>query len=261
MYMFKIKAAAKIKAYFTQMNKANFFEKYFTNAVVNSIIIMDCDGTIEDYNQAFVKNFGYNKQELLGKNFSVLFSDDSNKKNLPEQELANVIRTGQAHDENYLLNKNKEKVWCIGEAILVENENGDKYIIKDFLDLQNRKQIDLFLANAEQLLESLFTMPDAAPMMILDSSMKIQRVNQSFLRLFELSSVEINSNLHSLGLSVKESAALRSIISNMIVTNKSFIDQEFSFTTKWGIEKVMILTSKIIYSQSSFSREVFIIFK
>src|SRR5215204_2336259 len=123
------------------METAYFFESYFNNAEVNSILIMDSDGFVLDVNKSFTTNFGYTSEEIKGKNFSILFNESDRLKNKPLFELRAVLSKGQAHDENYIVNKNGHSIWCTGESILINGKQGEKYIVKDVVNLEGRKHL------------------------------------------------------------------------------------------------------------------------
>ncbi len=57
------------------MNTAHFFNDYFNNAEVNNVLVMEPDGTIRNVSKSFTKSFGYSKEEIVGKNFEILFTD------------------------------------------------------------------------------------------------------------------------------------------------------------------------------------------
>src|SRR5436190_23300418 len=111
------------------MNKVNFFESYFNNAEVNSIVIFDTSGIVLEVNYAFTNKFGYTTEDLKGKNFRQLFNDADKNRHTPELELENTLKNGQANDETFLIDKNGDEVWCSGESILVFDEEGGKYIV------------------------------------------------------------------------------------------------------------------------------------
>src|SRR2546423_1782823 len=55
------------------MNKSHFFDDYYDNAQMNSILIMNCDGSIIEVNKAFTNNFGYETKDLEGQNVNTAF--------------------------------------------------------------------------------------------------------------------------------------------------------------------------------------------
>jgi PAS domain S-box-containing protein len=140
---------------------------------------MDCKGVIFDVNQAFTTNFGYSKNDLKGQSFNILFNEFDRKKKLPELELETVTASGQAQDENYVVDKEGLEVWALGESLLVSNEEGEKYIVKDIINLQAKKQLQLFLNETEELLERIFESTKDLSIMILDSRMKIIKANRA----------------------------------------------------------------------------------
>lgn len=49
------------------------FKKILECAKATSILILDRNGFVLDTNKAFQMIFGYNKEDIVGKNFSILF--------------------------------------------------------------------------------------------------------------------------------------------------------------------------------------------
>ena len=113
------------------------------------MLVLDLTGKILDVNQAFLKTFGYVKDFLIGKNFSLLFIKDDKLKQLPENELEEAIKTGSANDENYILKGDGHPIWVNGESILIE-ESGKQYIIKIVQDTQKLLEEELMRKNKEQ---------------------------------------------------------------------------------------------------------------
>lgn len=242
------------------MNKTKFFEYYFDNAEMNSMLIMNCDGSIIEVNKAFTNNFGYETKDLAGQNFSKLFTEENNERDIPKLELDTVMTKGQSHDENYIIDKNGNPIWCTGEAILAAEPNGEKYIIKDILNLQSRKQLDLFLTGTEDLLQRIFKSSKDIPMMILDGSMKIQNVNTAFLELFELTDAPpAGSSLSYLKHPFWNNNEIRKDLSKIIVTNQPLKRKEFTLKTQAGENKIIRMNSNIIHNEPSAGRKIFII--
>src|SRR5215207_3237205 len=138
------------------MDMAPFFEFYYNNAEVNSILIMDSKGIILDVNQAFSKNFEYEKKDIVGNHLASLFTTEDKETNKPQHEIETVLSKGQAHDENYIVDKSGHAIWCTGESMLAIGKDGKKYIIKDIINLQAKKQLQLFLKGTDELLERIF---------------------------------------------------------------------------------------------------------
>lgn len=220
---------------------------------------MDCKGVIFDVNQAFTTNFGYSKNDLKGQNFNILFNEFDRKKKLPELELETVTASGQAQDENYVVDKEGLEVWALGESLLVSNEEGEKYIVKDIINLQAKKQLQLFLNETEELLERIFESTKDLSIMILDSRMKIIKANRAFLHLFEISDAPLaGSRLSDLNHPFWSNEEIKNEIRNIIINNQPLRHREFLLETRRGIKKKVKFDSQIIESKTGMGRKIFI---
>ena len=220
---------------------------------------MDCKGVIFDVNQAFTTNFGYSKNDLKGQNFNILFNEFDRGKNLPELELETVTASGQAQDENYVVDKEGLEVWALGESLLVSNEEGEKYIVKDIINLQAKKQLQLFLNETEELLERIFESTKDLSIMILDSRMKIIKANRAFLHLFEIQDAPFEgSRLSDLNHPFWSNEEIKNEIRNIIINNQPLRHREFLLETKRGIKKKVKFDSQIIESKTGMGRKIFI---
>lgn len=220
---------------------------------------MDCKGVIFDVNQAFTTNFGYSKNDLKGQNFNILFNEFDRKKKLPELELETVTASGQAQDENYVVDKEGLEVWALGESLLVSNEEGEKYIVKDIINLQAKKQLQLFLNETEELLERIFESTKDLSIMILDSRMKIIKANRAFLHLFEIQDAPLaGSRLSDLNHPFWSNEEIKNEIRNIIINNQPLRHREFLLETRRGIKKKVKFDSQIIESKTGMGRKIFI---
>ena len=87
------------------LSSFNYFESLFHNTVQNTVLLIDKEGIIMDVNQAFTNSFGYKPKDIIGKNVALLFTEEDQKKGLPEKELNAVLSKGQGADNNYLVSK------------------------------------------------------------------------------------------------------------------------------------------------------------
>jgi hypothetical protein len=84
-------------------------------------------------------------------------------------------------------------------------------------------------------------------MMILDGSMKVQKVNRAFVDLFETGGMpDAGSRLSDINNAFWQEQSMKKELSNMIVTNQPLRRKEFVLTTKSGEMKMLMLDSKII---------------
>lgn len=244
----------------TLMDTTLFFDFYYNNARMNAILIMDSNGIILNVNKAFTTHFGYSNEEIKGRNFSTLFTKSDKERNQPRQEIEAVLATGQSNDENYVVDKDGQAIWCTGESLLVSGQQGEKYIIKDIINLQAKKQLQLFLTATEELLGKVFETSRDFSMVILDGSMKMVKANKAFLNLFEMEeSPFAGCSLSDIDHLFWSRDDVRKEIRNSIVTNQSIKQKEFIVETKSGEKKTIRLDSKIIDKEQGKDKRILLI--
>jgi PAS domain S-box-containing protein len=241
------------------MDTTLFFDAYFKNVEMNSILIMQCDGTMLSVNQAFTHNFGYTTEDVAGKNFSLLFNQSDQEAGVPQEELQMVRANLQANDENYVMDKNGAAIWCIGEAVLVDGIEGHKFIVKDIINLQSKRQLQLFLTETEEVLDRIFETSMGMPMMVLDGGMKILKVNSSFVQLFKLTKAPAaHSRLADMDHPFWSSNALRAELANILVTNQAIKNKRYLLQED-GETKTILVNTKIIAATKDKSRRIFVL--
>ncbi|HYC80053.1 MAG TPA: PAS domain-containing protein [Candidatus Binatia bacterium] len=242
------------------MDTRSFFDLYFEGAKVNSILIMDPAGTIQHINAAFTHNFGYRLIDLKNKSFGILFTEADQIANKPQIELDQVIQKGQADDDNYVINKSGHPILSTGESILVKTATGEKYIVKDIVNLAAKKYLKLFLTETEELLERIFETSTEVAMIVIDGSMKVVKMNAAFLRLFEIKSIPpAGSPLSSLKSTFWSRNEVRDEIRNSIVTSTPIKHKQFLFQKGRNTKLKVNFESKIIDKGPALGRQIFII--
>jgi PAS domain S-box-containing protein len=170
----------------------HYFDALFKNAKQNAIVITDTKGIVIGINNAFTECFGYEGNDIIGKNGMILFTEEDQKKGLPEKEIATVLSTGQADDKNYLVNRNKEITWVSGESVLVKNDRGDEVILKVLQNIHKQKTSEASLRALNDFNENILqTISDSV--IVLDEKMHILKVNDAFLKLIGISESAVAS--------------------------------------------------------------------
>lgn len=161
----------------------NFFETLFNNTVENNILLFDEQGKIITVNKAFTNCFGYTAKDLEGKDWTMLFTEEDQKKRKPEKEIAKAISLGQASDNNYLVKKDSTAVWVSGESVLVQNETGDNCILKIIQNINREKLNEKSALHFSNLNENILAAIDDI-VVLMDEQLNILKANHSFARLF-----------------------------------------------------------------------------
>jgi PAS domain S-box-containing protein len=242
------------------MNTQYFFDSYFNHAEINCIMIMDCDGTILRVNKAFTKNYGYTNEDLVGKYFNMLFTTKDKEQGKPELELQTVLKLTQSHDENYVVDKNGVGIWSTGETVLVDGGEGKQYVVKDIINLQSKRQLQLFLNQTEELLERVFESSKEIAMMIVDGSMKVLKANEAFGKLFRLPDLPApGSRLGQIEHPFWKNTTIRSELTNVLITNHALRDRKYLVQENGEDPKAILINTRIIEGNPEKGKRVFII--
>jgi PAS domain S-box-containing protein len=124
------------------INPSLLLKALLENSKMAAIFIMDEKGTILRANPGAFKRFGYTEEDIVGKNFSLLFTKEDRSASNPERELKTALETGSGIDNNYIVHKNKRHLWCHGESIRARNEQGKIFFVKIIFDIDEQKRLE-----------------------------------------------------------------------------------------------------------------------
>jgi len=244
------------------MDTSEFFDSFYNNAKENSVVIMDTEGVILKVNNAFTLAFGYSNNDVAKKNFSLLFTEEDKKTGKPKVELQKAKAQGFASDDNYLMHKDGTRIWTSGESIFIRTTKQENYIVKVVQNIHAQKQLEGFLAESNEFVESIFESIRDAGLIVLDSLMKIIKVNGAFIKMFEIeTSLKEGSRLTDLDHPFWNRDDVKKEIRNVIVTNRPLKEKQFQMETRSGQIKTISLRSKSIYSEPAMEREILILIK
>ena len=101
------------------------------------------DGDILTWNPGVKRLLGYEESEFVGKPFSLIFTDEDRKLNVPESELMAVEKTGKAEDERWHRRKDDTVFWANGLVTLMKDPNGTvQGFTKIMRDQTQKKQFE-----------------------------------------------------------------------------------------------------------------------
>ncbi len=241
------------------MNTASFFESFYKHSQSNSILIMDTNGLVIQVNGAFTNNYGYDTDDLKGQSFEILFTRLDKEKKLPEKELKKVTSTGQANDDNYVVDKGGISKRSSGESILVTTPEGQRLIVKYIVNLHAKKYLRLFFTEVDKLLQTTISNSSDVPMMVLDRSMKISEVNAPFMELFGISEKpRKGTSLANLQHPFWRREDVRQEIRGTIVNNTPLRRKRFHLELGKKKTRKIIIDSKIIEGPTGGDKKVFL---
>lgn len=170
-------------AVLSQFAHLNYFHALFNESKENAVLLLNENGIILEVNSAFTNSFGYEKEEVYGKDFKMLFTEEDQQEDRPEKEIATVLSEGQAYDNNYLVPKDKIITWVSGESTLVKDDKGQLYILKIIQNINEHKISENSIISLNDFNDSILKCIEDG-VIVLDKNLKIIKANDAFSRIF-----------------------------------------------------------------------------
>lgn len=130
-------------------------ESRYTSLVQNikdhSIFMMDLDGNITTWNAEAERIIGYTEAEIVGRNFSIIFSPEDLQAGKPNQELSQAREDGRAEDERWHVRKDGRRFWALGIVTPMHDAGGNLTGLSKILrDMTDRKRAEEALQEADR---------------------------------------------------------------------------------------------------------------
>jgi PAS domain S-box-containing protein len=144
-----------------------------------AIIGLDLEGRIFSWNAGAEKVFGYLKEEIIGENFSTLFTPEDRRLDMPGHELENARANGSAEDFRWQVRKDGSRFWTSGfvNPLRDEAENLIGYV-KVTRDATSRKLAEETLIESEADFRAVFNLAGTGKALADLQTGRLLRVNQ-----------------------------------------------------------------------------------
>lgn len=202
---------------------------------LNAILIMDLKGIVLHINDSFTQTFAYTRDNIVGKNFAILFTEEDRMMGKPVTELQQVTTAGHADDQNFVVAETGQPIWTSGESVLVE-DNDATYILKIIQDINRHKEVEERLEKLYDFNTSILKTIDDI-VIVVDERLTILTANAAFYRLFRHR--QPREALLDFGNFIKPydpSGDLVASILQIIQTLKGFKNKELEISTDNGIK-------------------------
>ena len=94
----------------------------------------------------------YDVEEIMGKDFDIIFTEDDKKKGLPKTEIAKALKDGKAADNRWHIRKDGSKFYAYGLVYPLVGEDGKmKGYVKILRDLTERQNAEKYAKEVEEL--------------------------------------------------------------------------------------------------------------
>src|SRR5688500_12566179 len=116
-----------------------------------AIFMLNTEGVISSWNEGAKRIKGYNADEIIGKHFSIFYTQEDLEDKKPQWELRIAIATGKYEEEGWRLRKDGSKFWANVIITTVYNEKGHHIgFSKITRDLTERKNSEEKLRRSEE---------------------------------------------------------------------------------------------------------------
>ncbi|MDB5182831.1 MAG: hypothetical protein JWO47_615 [Candidatus Saccharibacteria bacterium] len=148
------------KNYYSQENSTDQLERYkllVENIEDYAIFLLDTEGHIVSWNLGAEKFKGYKPNEIIGKHFSVFYSEEDKKSGKPARELEESKANGRVEDEGWRIRKDGSRFWAnVIITALFDRQGIHRGFAKVTRDLTERKLHEDTLFDANVKLEASY---------------------------------------------------------------------------------------------------------
>jgi PAS domain S-box-containing protein len=181
-------------------------------------MVLDLDGYVLEWSRGAHHVKGYTAKEIIGKHFSILYTDEDVKAGLPQKNLQKAKEAGQFETEGWRVRKDSSSYWASIVFTALKNDQAETIGFgKVIHDLSKQKKTDEQITQLNKELESRLqqtqsevsdykhALDESAIVAITDQKGIIKHVNNNFCKISKYSREEllgkdhriINSGYHS----------------------------------------------------------------
>lgn len=137
---------------------AEFYSQIIDSLQDYSILTIDNEYIINSWSSGASKIFGYEADEIMGKHFDVIFTEEDIQNGVSKNEIATALKEGRATDNRWHICKDKSKFYAYGLVFPLTGIDGEMLgYVKILRDLTERKKSEDAIKNYVKELEDLNT--------------------------------------------------------------------------------------------------------
>ena len=137
---------------------SEFYSQIIDSLQDYSIFTLDNEFVINSWNSGASKIFGYEPDEIIGKHFDIIFTEEDIQKGISKKEIETALKEGRATDNRWHVCKDKSKFYAYGLVFPLTGIDGELLgYVKILRDLTERKKSEDAIKNYVKELEDLNT--------------------------------------------------------------------------------------------------------
>ena len=131
---------------------SEFFSRVIDSMPDYSIFTVDKELKINSWSSGSTQLFQYEVEEIMGKDFDIIFTEDDKKNGIPKTEIAIALKDGEAADNRWHIRKDGRKFYAYGQVYPITGEDGEmKGYVKILRDLTERQNAEKYAKDVEEL--------------------------------------------------------------------------------------------------------------
>ena len=137
---------------------SEFYSQIIDSLPDYAILTLDNESKINSWSSGSVIIFGYEPEDVLGKNFDIIFSEEDRKIGIPQKEIDKALKEGRAVDNRWHICKDESTFYANGLVFPLTGIDGEMLgYVKILRDLTERKKAEDSIQNYVKELEELNT--------------------------------------------------------------------------------------------------------
>src|SRR4029077_19402121 len=108
-------------------------------------------GCVTSWNSGAERMLGYVEAEIVGRNFSCIFTPEDIQNRVPEKQLHKALQAGRLEDEGWRVRQNRRQFWAhVNITTLMEGTGAFRGFAIIMQDVTERRKIAIVLEEARQ---------------------------------------------------------------------------------------------------------------
>ena len=137
---------------------SEFYSQIIDSLQDYSILTLDNELKINSWSSGSVSIFGYEPDDVIGKSFDIIFTEEDRKNGIPQREIDKALNEGRAVDNRWHICKDESKFYAYGLVFPLTGIDGEMLgYVKILRDLTERKKAEDSIKNYVKELEELNT--------------------------------------------------------------------------------------------------------
>ncbi len=137
---------------------SEFYSQIIDSLQDYSILTLDNELKINSWSSGSVTIFGYESEDILGKSFDTIFTEEDKKNGIPQKEIDKALKEGRAVDNRWHICKDESTFYAYGLVFPLLGIDGERLgYVKILRDLTERKKAEDSIKNYVKDLEELNT--------------------------------------------------------------------------------------------------------